>query len=292
MFQGTMTAIVTPFRGGVVDEEALRKLVHDQIAGGVDVLVPCGTTGEGATLTPAESVRVVSICVEEAKGRVPVVAGVGSNSTATTIENTKRAKEAGAAGALVVTPYYNKPSQEGLYRHFEAVAKEGGLPVVLYNVPSRTSVDMTADTVARLAGVPGIVAVKEATGTVTRTLDILEALDGKQFAVIAGDDANTLAVLSVGGVGVISVAANIVPDRVAAIVRAFRSGDLAGARAAQLGINGLVRALFSETNPVPCKMALALLGRMSEEVRLPLAPGADATRERMRGVLTRMGVLA
>lgn len=292
MFQGTMTAIVTPFRDGVVDEEALRRLVSDQIDGGVDVLVPCGTTGEGATLTADESTRVVSICVDEARGRVPVVAGCGSNSTAVTVENARRMKDVGASGVLVVTPYYNKPSQEGLFLHFEAVAKQGGLPVVLYNVPSRTSVDLHASTVARLAKVPGVVALKEATGTVTRTLDILEALDGTPLNIVAGDDANYLAILAVGGSGVISVAANIVPDRVAAITRAFQSGDLAGARKAQLSINGLIRALFSETNPVPCKIALSLLNKMSDEVRLPLAPGTEATRERVRGALTDLGLLS
>lgn len=292
MFHGAMTALVTPMREGQVDEEALRQLVSAQIEGGIDVLVPCGTTGEAATLSAEESVKVVRICVEEAGGRVLVLAGTGSNSTATTIANTRRMKEVGASGALVVTPYYNKPSQEGLFRHFEAVAKEGGLPVVLYNVPSRTSVDMDASTVARLAHVPGVVGVKEATGTVSRSLDILEALDGKKLAILAGDDSNTLAILAVGGSGVISVAGNIVPEQVSAITRSFAAGDLAAAQKAQLGLNKLVRALFSETNPVPCKAALSLLGRMSDEVRLPLVPASEATYERMRGVLGEMGLLS
>lgn len=290
MFQGTMTAIVTPFRNGAVDEEALRRLVEDQIAGGVDVLVPCGTTGEGATLTAEESTRVVRVAVEEARGRVPVMAGCGSNSTATTLENMRRAKEAGASAALVVTPYYNKPSQEGLFRHFEAVARGGGLPVILYNVPSRTSVDLLPETVGRLAKVPGIVGIKEATGSLARSLDILEVLDGAPFDLLAGDDANYLPVLAVGGVGVISVAANVVPERVAAITRAFTRGDLKAAQAAQLALNGFVRALFCETNPVPAKVALGLLGRMSEEVRLPLAPATDATRQRIRAALAQLGL--
>jgi 4-hydroxy-tetrahydrodipicolinate synthase len=280
-FQGTMTALVTPFRGGQLDEAALRRLVQLQLAGGVDVLVPCGTTGEGATLTAEESTRVIRICVEEAKGRAPVVAGCGTNSTTTTIENVRRAKEAGADGALVVTPYYNKPQQEGLFRHFELVAKEGGLPVVLYNVPGRTSVDLLPETVGRLSKVPGVVGIKEASGSLVRSLEVLEAVQGRPFDLIAGDDGLTLPVLAVGGVGVISVASNVVPERVSTIVQAFKRGDLAAAQAAQLSLNGLVRALFAETNPAPVKAALHLAGLMSDEVRLPLVPASEATRQKL-----------
>jgi 4-hydroxy-tetrahydrodipicolinate synthase len=287
---GTLTALVTPFVDGRVDEEALRRLVDDQLAGGVDVLVPCGTTGEGATLGGEEAARVVKVCVEEARGRAPVMAGCGSNSTQTTIENVRRARAAGAQSALVVTPYYNKPSQEGLYRHFEAVAREGGLPVVLYNVPGRTSVDLLPETIARLSRVPGVTGVKEASGSLARAVDVLEALDGRPFDLLAGDDALTLPMLAVGASGVISVASNVVPARVAAIVRAFRAGDLGAAQAAQVALNGLVRALFSETNPTPCKAALAMLGRMREEVRLPLVPPAEATRARVRAALQQLGL--
>lgn len=290
-FQGTMTALVTPLADGRVDEQALRRLVEAQIAGGVDVLVPCGTTGEGATLTAEESVQVVRICVEEARGRVPVVAGTGSNSTSTTIENTRRAKAAGAQGALVVTPYYNKPQQEGLFRHFELVAKDGGLPVILYNVPGRTSVDLAAETVGRLSKVPGVVGVKEASGNIVRALEILEYCEGRPFDLLSGDDGFTLPVLAVGGDGIISVASNVVPERVAAIVQAWKKGDVKGAQAAQIALNALVRALFVETNPAPIKAAMALVGMMRDEVRLPLAPATDATRAKLRTALSALGKL-
>lgn len=284
-FQGTMTALVTPLHDGALDEDALRRLVAQQLAGGVDVLVPCGTTGEGATLTPDEAARVIRVCVEEARGRAPVVAGTGSNSTQATIENTRRAKEAGAQGALVVTPYYNKPQQEGLFRHFEAVARAGGLPVILYNVPSRTSVDLLAETVGRLSKVPGIVGIKEASGSIVRSLEVLEAVEGRPFDLLSGDDGFTLPVLAVGGDGVISVASNVVPERVSAIVRRFKAGDLKGAQEAQLALNALIRALFVETNPAPIKAAMALRGHMRDEVRLPLVSASEATRAKLKAAL-------
>src|SRR3954463_11254179 len=199
--RGSMVALVTPFRNGVIDEDALRALARWQIEKGTDGLVPCGTTGEGATLSAEEHFKVVRACAEESRGRVPVIAGCGSNDTKKTIENVQRAKEAGADFALVVTPYYNKPPPEGLFRHFEAVAKQGGLPVVLYNVPSRTSVDMHADTVARCAKVPGIVAVKEASGNVVRVAEILAAGIPPDFTIVAGDDMFTLPTLATGGHG-------------------------------------------------------------------------------------------
>jgi 4-hydroxy-tetrahydrodipicolinate synthase len=289
-FQGTMTALVTPMRGGALDEEALRRLVHRQIAGGVDVLVPCGTTGEGATLTADETVRVVRACVEESKGRARVVAGCGSNATTTTIENVRRAKAAGAEGALVVTPYYNKPQQEGLVRHYEAVVKDGGLPVILYNVPGRTSVDMAAETVGRLSKVDGIVGIKESSGNIVKSLEILEFCEGRPFDLLAGDDGFALPVLVIGGDGVVSVASNVVPERVSAIVRAFRAGDLKAAQAAQVALNGLVRALFAETNPAPIKAAMQLVGLTSDEVRLPLVPAGEATRAKLKAALAGLGV--
>lgn len=276
-FQGTMTALVTPLANGEVDFEALRALVERQIAAGVDVLVPCGTTGEGATLTAEEAYRVVRACVEQAKGRVPVVAGVGANSTRVTLENTARAKEAGAQGALVVTPYYNKPQQDGLYAHFEKVAKEGGLPVILYNVPGRTSVDLLPQTVARLARVQGIVGVKEAAGSIVRFLEVMEALDGADFDVLAGDDSFTLPAMAVGACGVISVASNVVPERVKDIVEAVREGRMDDARKAQLALQPLVRALFVETNPAPVKAAMALLKVGRDEVRMPLVQAQAST---------------
>ena len=271
--RGSIVALVTPFRGGAVDEAALRALARWQLEQGTDGLVPCGTTGEGATLTPDEADRVVRICVEEARAHgkgAPVIAGVGSNSTARTIENARRAKEQGADAALVVTPYYNKPTQEGLFRHFEEVAQKGRLPVVLYNVPSRTSVDMTAETVGRLAKVPGIVGVKEASGSIVRVAEIRER--APNLAILAGDDMFTLATLAMGGQGVISVVANVAPRDLASLYDSFAGGDLPSAQAAMQRFTPLVRAMFVETNPLPVKYALSRLGRIENELRLPLVP--------------------
>lgn len=284
-FQGTMTALATPFRNGALDEEALRRLVADQIAGDVDVLVPCGTTGETATLTAEEQSRVIRIVLEEAKGRVPVMAGVGSNSTAQTIENARRAKEDGAQGLLVVTPYYNKPTQEGLYQHFKAVAESTSLPVMLYNVPGRTSVDLLPETIARLAGIPNIVGVKEASGSCWRALDVLDALQGRPFDLISGDDAMILPMLSIGGSGVISVISNVAPKLTSRIYRSFKAGDLATAAKTQLALQPLVRALFAETSPTPCKAALQMRGLMTDEVRLPLVPCSEPTRKKLADAL-------
>lgn len=271
--RGSMVALVTPFRGGAVDEQALRSLARWQLEKGTDALVPCGTTGEGATLTADEHMSVIRICVEVARenGRgVPVIAGCGTNSTRTTLENVQRAKEVGADAALVVTPYYNKPTQEGLFRHFEAVARDGGLPVVLYNVPSRTSVDLLPETVGRLAKVPGIVAVKEASGNVVRVAEI-RALS-QTIAILAGDDMYTLATLAMGGQGVISVVANIVPEDFAMLCDAFADGNLTLAQNQQTRFAALVRAMFCETNPLPVKHALYRMGRIAPELRLPLVP--------------------
>jgi 4-hydroxy-tetrahydrodipicolinate synthase len=271
--RGSNVALVTPFRGGAVDEAALRALARWQLEQGSDGLVPCGTTGEGATLTPDEADRVVRICVEEARAHgkgAPVIAGVGSNSTARTIENARRAKEQGADAALVVTPYYNKPTQEGLFRHFEEVAQKGGLPVVLYNVPSRTGVDMTAETVGRLAKVPGITGVKEASGSIVRVAEIRER--APNLAILAGDDMFTLATLVMGGRGVISVVANVAPRDLASLCDSFAGGDLPSAQAAMQRFTPLARAMFVETNPLPVKYALSRLGRIENELRLPLVP--------------------
>jgi 4-hydroxy-tetrahydrodipicolinate synthase len=271
--RGSIVALVTPFRGGAVDEAALRALARWQLEQGTDGLVPCGTTGEGATLTPDEADRVVRICVEEARAHgkgAPVIAGVGSNSTARTIENARRAKEQGADAALVVTPYYNKPTQEGLFRHFEEVAQKGRLPVVLYNVPSRTGVDLTAETVGRLAKVPGILGVKEASGSIVRVAEIRER--APDLAILAGDDMFTLATLAMGGQGVISVVANVAPRDLASLYDSFAGGDLPSAQAAMQRFTPLVRAMFVETNPLPVKYALSRLGRIENELRLPLVP--------------------
>jgi 4-hydroxy-tetrahydrodipicolinate synthase len=289
--RGSMVALVTPFKNGAVDEEALRALVRWQIEKGTDALVPCGTTGEGATLSAEEQFKVVRACVEEARGRVPVIAGCGSNDTRRTIENAQRVKEAGADYALVVTPYYNKPPQEGLFRHFEAVAKQGGLPVVLYNVPSRTSIDMLPETIARCARVPGIVAVKEASGSVVRVADILAAGVPHDFSILAGDDMFTLPTIASGGDGVISVVGNIAPSDLAGLVDAFFRGDLQAAQQAQVKFSALVKAMFCETNPLPVKHALFRMGRIAPELRLPLVPISEAGAARVDAALRAYGGL-
>src|SRR2546423_2763898 len=240
---GSMVAVVTPFRDGAVDETALRALARWRIESGTSGLVPCGTTGEGATVSSDEHFRIVRCCVEEARGRVPVIAGCGSNDTRKTIENVQRAREAGAESALGVTPYYNKPTPEGLFRHFEAVARQGGLPVVMYNVPSRTSVDMLPDTIARCSKVPGIVGVKEASGNVVRVAEILALGVPADFSILAGDDMYTLPTLASGGQGVISVVANIAPAEMAGLCDAFFAGDLGKAQRAQNPVANLVKAL-------------------------------------------------
>ena len=271
---GSMVALVTPFKDGAVDEPALRALAEWQLDKGTDALVPCGTTGEGATLTDDELTRVVSICVEAARthGRgAPVIAGCGSNSTRKTIENVQRVRDAGAHAALVVTPYYNKPTQEGLFRHYEAVAQQGGLPVVIYNVPSRTSVDMLPDTIARCAKLPGIVGVKEASGNIARIAEI-RAAGADRLSILAGDDMFTLATMAMGGQGVISVVANIAPGDLAMLCDAFADGNLTLAQNTQVRFAPLVRALFAETNPLPVKHALFRMGRIGPELRLPLVP--------------------
>jgi 4-hydroxy-tetrahydrodipicolinate synthase len=281
---GCFTALITPFRDELVDEPALRALVERQIEGGVAGLVPCGTTGEAPSLTSAEWDRVVATTIETAAGRVPVLAGTGSNSTLTTIERTQRARALGADGALIVTPYYNKPTQDGLYLHFAAVAESVDLPIVLYNVPGRTSVNMLPETVVRLAAIPGIVGIKEASGSLDQASQIVhEAPAG--FAVLSGDDSLTLPIMGVGGTGIISVVSNIVPDAVSTLTSACLDGDFASARAMHLALFDLCRAMFVETNPVPVKAAAAMLGYCTPEVRLPLAPLSDAAQRRVETAL-------
>ena len=286
-----MTAIVTPFRGGRVDEPALRGLIEEQIAAGIDGLVPVGTTGEAPTLEPDEAAQVIRLTVEAARKRVPVIAGVGSNSTAHTVENARRAREAGADALLVVTPYYNKPTQEGLYRHFRAVAEATPLPVVVYNIPGRSVIDLSVETLERLArDEPRIAAVKEATGQVQRAQEIVRRL-GDRMAVLCGEDLLNLGLYAVGARGCISVASNVVPKLVADAWDAAAAGDFARARAAHLQTVRLTEALFAETSPQPVKAALALLGKIDGEIRLPLTPCSDAVRERVRAALAELGML-
>jgi 4-hydroxy-tetrahydrodipicolinate synthase len=281
---GCYTALITPFRDGELDEPALRALVERQIAGGVSGLVPCGTTGEAPALTDVEWDRVVSLVVETVAGRVPVLAGTGSYNTATTIERTRRARNLSADGALVVTPYYNRPTQEGLYHHFAAIAEAVDLPLVLYNVPGRTGVNLLPETALRLAGIPGIAGIKEASGSLDQASQIVrEAPPG--FAVLSGDDSLTLPLMAVGGTGIISVVANIAPAAVAGLTAAGLAGDFASARAMHLALFDLCRAMFVETNPVPVKAAAALLDYCTPEVRLPLAPLSETAQRRVASAL-------
>ena len=290
MFHGSIVAIVTPFIDGDVDEEKLRELVEFQIANGTDAIVPCGTTGESSTLDYAEHDRVIKVVVEQVNRRTPVIAGVGSNSTRETIEITQHAKDLGADGALLVTPYYNKPSQEGLFLHYKAIADAVALPQVLYNVPGRTSVNLMPETVARLAMHPNIVAIKEATGSLQQASEVL-ALCGENITVLSGDDFITLPMLACGAKGVISVLANIMPKEIASLVDAFFAGNLDEARRLHLYLLKIANAMFIETNPVPVKTGVSLMGRCRDEVRLPLAPLAEANRDKLTVIMKEYGLV-
>lgn len=278
--RGTWTALITPFRDGTLDEPALRTLVETQVTGGVTGVVACGSTGETPTLSLDEFRRTVAIAIEQAAGRIPVMVGTGSNDTATTVERTRIARELGAAAALVVMPWYNKPTQEGLFQHIRHVATQSDLPIVIYNVPGRTGVDIQARTVARLAAIPTVVGIKEASGSVDRVSEIvrLTAEVDPAFVVLSGDDSLTLPMMSVGAQGVISVVSNIVPDAVSALTGAALRGDFPAARTVHLELFDLCNAMFVETNPVPVKAAAELLGLASAEVRLPLVGLAPESR--------------
>lgn len=287
---GSWVAILTPFRAGGVDFPALDRLVDWHVAQGTDAIVACGTTGESPTLSHEEHDAVIARTVARAAGRVPVVAGTGSNATSEAVRLTVAAARAGAAGSLQVNPYYNKPGQEGLYRHFATVAEAvPDLPIVLYNIPGRTGVALEPATVARLAKVANVVGVKEASGSVAAVSELREA--APRIRVLSGDDALTLPMMAVGATGVISVAANVVPAAVKALVAAAAAGTLAAAREQHDQLWPLFRALFVETNPIPVKAAAALLGHCTDEVRLPLTPATDATRERLRGCLRALGAV-
>lgn len=290
MFTGSLVAIVTPFRKGKVDEQAFANLIEWQIASGTNGIVPCGTTGESATLSHEEHNRVIELAVEIVRRRVPVIAGTGSNSTEEAIALTKHAKHAGADGALLITPYYNKPTQEGLYRHYKAVAEAVDVPLVLYNIPGRTGVNMLPATIARLSAIHTIVGVKEGSGSVQQASDIVQ-MCGDRFTVLAGDDALTLPMMAVGGKGVITVTANIVPTDMADLVKFFAQGDIARARQIHFKLSPLFAALFYETNPIPVKEALGMMGKIDPELRLPLSPMAPDTREKLARVLKDMTLI-
>jgi len=290
MFKGSIVAIVTPFKGGEVDEEAYRELIEFHIENGTSAIVPCGTTGESATLNMEEHARVIDIAIEAVNKRVPVIAGTGGNSTQEAIELTRHAKEAGADATLQVTPYYNKPTQEGLYQHYRAIAREVPLPQVLYNVPGRTSVNMLPETVARLAELPEVVAIKEASGNLGQMAEIVR-LAGDKITLLSGDDNVTLPVLALGGKGVISVVANIVPKDTADMIQAWEDGDVERARTLFYKLFPLCQAMFYETNPIPVKTALAMMGKISEEMRLPLCPMSRANREKLEKALRDYGLI-
>jgi 4-hydroxy-tetrahydrodipicolinate synthase len=288
--QGSLVAIVTPMKGGAVDLEALRALVEWQLAEGTDGIVPCGTTGEGVTLTAQERVDVVRTVVETVKGRATVVAGAGSNATAECIESVKRVKELGADAALVVTPYYNKPTQEGLYRHYLAIWEATRFPIVAYNVPSRTSGDILPETVARLAKAGAIVGIKEATANMDRQVQLVEKVGRDAISYLSGDDFTVLPYVACGGHGVISVVSNLAPRAMKELVVAARKGDLARALELQVKMAELNRAMFLETNPGPVKAGVALLGRCAPEIRLPLVMPAEATLAKVREAMVRFGL--
>jgi 4-hydroxy-tetrahydrodipicolinate synthase len=290
MFTGSHVAIVTPFRKGTVDERAFSDLIEWQIASGTHGIVPCGTTGESATLSHEEHNRVIELTVEIVNRRVPVIAGTGSNSTDEAIALTRHAKRAGADGALLITPYYNKPTQEGLYRHYKAVAESVDLPLVLYNIPGRTGVNMLPSTIARLSSIKTIVGVKEGSGSVQQASDIVQ-MCGDRLTVLAGDDSLTLPMMAVGGKGVITVTANIVPAEMAALVNAFSDGRIADAQRIHFKLSPLFAALFFETNPIPVKEALGMMGKIDPELRLPLCPMAQDTREKLVRALKDAGLI-
>jgi 4-hydroxy-tetrahydrodipicolinate synthase len=290
-FQGSFVAMVTPFRNGKVDEAKLKELVEFHITHGTDGLIPCGTTGESPTLNHDEHRRVVEVVTEAARGRIRVIAGTGSNSTAEAIDMTKHAERAGASGALVVNPYYNKPTQEGLYRHFRAVAESVAIPVVLYNIQSRTGINVETDTMARLArDVRNIVGVKEASGSLDQMSQVIAAC-GPDFSVLSGDDNITLPLLAIGGSGVVSVIANIVPRETADLVHAALEGDWKRARDLHYRLFPLARAAFLETNPIPIKEAMAMAGMLEPEFRLPMCRMSDANREKLRAILKPYGLI-
>jgi 4-hydroxy-tetrahydrodipicolinate synthase len=284
-FQGTGTALVTPFkRDGSVDEPALRRFVEFQITDGIDMLLPCGTTGEGATLDAAETEHVVSIVIEQAKGRVPVIVGAGSNSTAKAIQQTKSAKRLGADGVLSVGPYYNKPTQQGFYEHFKAIAEAEDIPIIVYNVPGRTSSNIEAKTMLRLAEITNIVAVKEASGNLGQIMDIIRDRP-EDFRVLSGDDAIALPIVAMGGDGVISVVSNETPGMMREIIDAGLTGDLKRAREVHYKLLPLMNANFLESNPIPVKAALAMMGLIEENYRLPLVTITPANREKLQRIV-------
>jgi len=284
MFSGAMTAIITPFRDGKIDYEGLDKIVDFQLSNGITALVPCGSTGESATLSHDEHVEVIRFVVKAVNGRVPIIAGSGSNSTAEAISLTRRAKEAGADAALLISPYYNKPTQEGIFQHYKAIAEQTQFPLIVYNIPGRTGSKIEATTIARLAEIEHIVGLKEATGSLDEVQEVARRC-GDRLEIYSGDDSLTLPVMAAGGRGVISVVSNILPKQSSEVTAACARGDFAAARALHFRMLPLIRALFLETNPIPIKAALAMMGYCRDELRLPLLSMTAAGREQLRAVM-------
>jgi len=288
-FSGSMTAVITPFKDGAIDREAMERLVEYQIENGTTALVPCGSTGESATLTHDEHAEIIGLVVNLARGRVPVIAGTGSNATAEAIALTSAAKRAGAAAALLISPYYNKPSQEGIYRHYRRIAEATRFPLIVYNIPGRTASKIEATTIARLAELEEIIGLKEATGSLDEVQEVIR-LCGDAIDVYSGDDALTLPLMAVGGAGVISVVANVLPKKSAEAAAAALRGDWDTARRLHYELLPVMRAMFLETNPIPVKAACAMMGFCRNELRLPLLPMSEPVRERLRAILGEAGV--
>jgi len=290
MFKGSIVALITPFKNNKVDYDKLAELIEWHIGQGTSGIVPCGTTGESATLSHQEHKDVIKFTVDACKKRIPVIAGTGSNNTVEALELTEFAEKTGADGALLITPYYNRPTQEGLYRHFKIIAENTKIPLVLYNVPSRTGVNMLPATIARLAGFKNVVAVKEASGSIDQSVEIIQSTAGR-VKVLSGDDSLFLPIMAVGGDGVISVVANVVPKDTRSLYDSFVAGDLAKAKELHYKLFPLIKAMFIETNPIPVKAALRLMGRINEEIRLPMCEPAAATLEKLKAAMKEYGGL-
>ena len=291
MFKGSIPALITPFRNGAFDEEAYRSLIEWHVEQGTDGLLPCGTTGESPTLDHAEHKRVVEVCIDAAAGRIPVIAGTGSNSTSEAIDLTRHAKKAGAAAALVVTPYYNKPTQEGLYQHYKAIQDAVDIPIIIYNIPPRSVIDMTVETMTRLARLPNIIGVKDATQDLTRPIRTRLSI-GPDFCQMSGEDGTALPFLAAGGHGCISVTANVAPKLCAEMQRAWRDGDIAKATALNDRLMPLHTALFCESSPSPVKYAASLLGKCSPEMRLPLVEISETSKDIVKRAVAAVGLLS
>ena len=289
MFQGSIVALVTPFKQGELDEKALRDLVEFHIAEGTDAIVPCGTTGESATLSHEEHCRVIEIVIDQAKKRVPVIAGAGSNSTKEAIFLTEHAKKSGADAVLSITPYYNKPTQEGLFQHFKTIAEHVDIPMVLYNVPGRTGVNMLPETVVRLSKIKNIVGVKEASGSLDQAGAIIQHTDDS-FDVISGEDSLTFPMMAMGAKGVISVVANVAPKKMAQMCKAVLNNNMLEARKLHYELLDLSKAVFYETNPIPAKKAVYLMGLMENEIRLPLVEMTKENTEKLKKVMEKLGI--